>query len=51
MFLRVVNLLGGAHRATPMAVKNVMNVPGLNGKAVSKYLQAYRAAIFTKMAR
>ena len=42
-FVRAVSLLGGAHKATPMAVKNVMNVPGLTRNAVSKHLQTYRA--------
>jgi len=46
-FVRAVSLLGGAHKATPMAVKNVMNVPGLTRNAVSKRLQTYRAKSFT----
>ena len=46
-FVRAVTLLGGAQKATPMAVKNVMNVPGLTRNAVSKHLQTYRAKSFT----
>ena len=43
IFVRAVTSLGGARKATPMAIKHVMNVSDLTRGAVSKHLQKYRA--------